>query len=59
MRSYEERVIEFESARNEAADSYFAARPHINRTIERERIFEAGFRMAWELRQQPQGGEDE
>lgn len=47
---YEMRVIAFESARNLAADAWFAARPAIERTRENERIFEGGFRMAWELR---------
>lgn len=47
---YERRVIAFEAARNLAADAWFAARPQVERTIERERIFEGGFRMAWELR---------
>ncbi len=30
-----------------AQDQYFAARPKLNRTIEKEKIFEAGFRMAF------------
>lgn len=44
---YEERVIEFESARNEAMDKYFDARPHLERTRLQEMIFEGGFRAAW------------
>ena len=48
MSDYEMRVIEFESARNEAMDSYFNARPQLMRTGEQEKLFEAGFRMAWE-----------
>lgn len=59
MSGYETRVLEFEAARNEACDEYFRARPQLFRTVHLERIFEAGFRMAWELRQHPQGGEDE
>lgn len=46
--AYEERVIEFEAARNEAMDAYFNARPQILRTRMLESIFESGFRMAWE-----------
>ncbi len=46
--SYEERVIKFEAARNEAMDKYFTARPQLLRTRECERLFEAGFRMAWD-----------
>ncbi len=52
---YERRVIAYEMARNLAADAWFAARPAIERTRESERIFEGGFRMAWELRDK--GGE--
>ena len=47
--SYEESVIEFEEARNKAMDSYFNARLYISRTVLTESIFEAGFRMAWNL----------
>lgn len=32
-----------EGERNAAADGYFNARPQVDRTIERERLFEAGF----------------
>ena len=49
---YEESVIAFEAARNEAMDKYFAARQGLSRTPEQERIFEGGFRMAWEARSQ-------
>ena len=49
--SYEEQVIEFETARNEAMEEYFTARPQLFRTIEKERLFEAGFRMAWERKE--------
>ena len=48
--SYEEQVIKFEAARNEAMESYFAARPQLFRTREKECLFEAGFRMAWDLK---------
>jgi len=48
--SYEESVIEYESARNEAMDKYFNARQGLSRTAEQEKIFEGGFRMAWESR---------
>ena len=49
MSSYEEKIIEFEHARNTAMDKYFSARPQLTRTIKEEKIFEAGFRMAWDL----------
>lgn len=45
----ERSIAEYEHARNAAADEYFNARPQIERTIERERIFEAGYRMAWQF----------
>jgi len=50
MSDYEKSVIEFETARNEAMDSYFNARPNLVRDARGERFFEAGFRMAWELK---------
>ena len=40
-------IAEYEHARNVSVDEYFDARPQIERTIERERLVEAGFRMAW------------
>lgn len=46
---FEEQIIEFEQYRNEAIDKYYAARPQLFRTREKELLFEAGFRMAWEL----------
>ena len=45
---YESRITEFEFARNEALEAYFSARPQLFRTREKECLFEAGFRMAWE-----------
>jgi hypothetical protein len=48
LSEYEESVIKFESARNEAMDKYFDARPQLFRTREKECLFEAGFRMALE-----------
>ena len=48
---YELRVAEYESARNEAMDRWFSARPAIQRTAEAERIWEGGFRMAYEARE--------
>ncbi len=45
----EEEIIEFEAQRNEAMAKYFNARPQLFRTREKECIFEAGFRMAWDL----------
>jgi hypothetical protein len=41
-------IIQFETQRNDAVDKYFAARPQLLRTREKERLFEAGFRMAWD-----------
>lgn len=49
MSNYEMEKAEFEHQRNEAIDSYFDARPQIMRTIEKESLVEAGFRMAWDL----------
>ena len=46
--NYEMRVIDFEDARNHAMESYFLARPGLGRTEDQERIFESGFRMAWD-----------
>jgi hypothetical protein len=40
-----------ESARNKSIDKYFELRPQITRTIERERIYEAGFEAAWDAAQ--------
>ena len=51
MSDYEKRVIEFESARNEAANKFFEARKHLERNNQNESFFEQGFRMAWELNQ--------
>jgi hypothetical protein len=42
-------ISKYEEARNNAMDAYFEARTFLERTKEREVIFEAGFRMAWEL----------
>lgn len=49
MSEYEKQVIEFESARNEAIDKFYAARPQLERAPQWDFLFEAGFRMAWEL----------
>lgn len=49
IEEYELSRIEFEMARNKAMDEYFNARPNIIRSIFTERIFEGGFRMAWEI----------
>lgn len=53
--NYEESVIRFENARNEAMDKWFAARPHVERNAAAERIFEGGFRMAWEAGERDRG----
>ncbi len=47
--NHEENIITFEAARNEAMDKYFNARTKLLRTKHGELMFEAGFRMAWEL----------
>lgn len=44
----EQEIIIFEAERNVALEKYFEARPQLFRTKEKELIFEAGFRMAWE-----------
>lgn len=49
-KSYEERVAEYEAARNEAMEKWFSARPNIVQNRKNEYLFEAGFRMAWELK---------
>jgi len=41
-------IAEFEHVRNNAMNEYFSCRPWLNRTECGEKIFEAGFRMAWE-----------
>ncbi len=46
---YEEKIIKFESARNDAMDRFFKSRQHLQRTREQEFLFESGFRMAWEF----------
>ena len=46
--NYEEKRAEFEAERNKAMDRYFGTRPQLMRTGEQERLFEAGFRMAYE-----------
>lgn len=46
---YESRITAFESAQREAMEKYFDARPQLFRTREKECLFEAGFRMAWEI----------
>lgn len=44
---YEEKRAEFEEALNRNMDSYFKARPQIERTIDKEKFIEAGFRMGF------------
>lgn len=48
MSDFEEKIIQFESARNDAMNRYFNARQGLSRTEAQERIFEAGFRMGIE-----------
>lgn len=49
MSNYEIENAEFEYQRNKAIDSYFKARPQVIRTIEKEYLVAAGFRMAWDI----------
>ena len=46
----EEEIIVFEIAMNKAIDAYFNARPFLGRSEDAERIFEGGFRMAWDYK---------
>ena len=47
MSNYETKIAEYDAKLIYAQDQYFTARPQLNRTIEKEKIFEAGFRMAF------------
>ena len=47
MTDYETKNAQYEAKLIYAQDQYFTARPQIIRTIEREKIFEAGFRLAF------------
>ena len=53
-KSYEERRIEFEDALNNAMDRFFNARHGLTRSKVQEKIFEGGFRMAWEICKEPE-----
>lgn len=44
---YERAYTQMEAARNTAVDEYIAARPQLD-SIHNRRIFEAGFKVAWE-----------
>ena len=55
----EEMIIEFESARNDAIDKYFIARPQLVRTKESERLVESGFRMAWNKLKREQSSQED
>lgn len=48
MSSYEEQILKFELAMNKAMDEYFLVRPQLLRSVNEEKLFEAGFRMAWD-----------
>lgn len=50
------RIAEYESERNDAMDRWFNARKDVVRDAESERVFEGGFRIAWEYHN---GGGDE
>lgn len=39
---------EMESARNEALDNYFRARPQLQRTFDREALFQAAFSRGYD-----------
>lgn len=47
MSNYETKASEYEAKLIYAQDQYFTARPQITRTTEREKIFEAGYRLAF------------
>ena len=47
MTDYETKISQYEAKLIYAQDKYFTARPQIIRTIESEKIFEAGFRLAF------------
>lgn len=47
MWDHELEIAKFEEALNKSMDNYFNARPQLSRTVKEEKIFEAGFRMAW------------
>ena len=46
--SSEELMIAYEYALNKAMDKWFEARPSIERSRDYERVYEGGFRMAWD-----------
>lgn len=46
-KEHEHRIALFEAAQNAARDEYFSARHQMFRTINNERLFDAGYRMAW------------
>ncbi len=57
---YEKAIAMYEAERNRAWHSWFAARGDVSPSDEHTRIFDGGFRMAWELRRakpQPAGVE--
>ena len=47
MNDYKTKIAEYEADLIYAQDQYFKARPKLIRTIEREKIFEAGFRAGY------------
>lgn len=53
MNKSEEQSVSFESARHDAMSKYFKARPQLLRTIKEEQLFCSGFKMAWELYNEP------
>lgn len=48
-RNSEEDLVEFEREQLQAMENYFDAREELMRSRPQELLFEAGFRMAWEM----------
>ena len=51
--TYEEKRAIYEANLADAEDKFFNARPDLERTRDQERLFQAGFRMAWDLFHKP------
>ena len=55
--NYELERAKMEAARNEAEFRYFEARPQID-TLDRRRVFQAGFDRAWDIAKQEANAKD-
>jgi hypothetical protein len=49
MSLHEQKIAEMEYASNKASDEYFAQRPQID-SLDRRKVFEAGFERAWRFK---------